>query len=59
MSQKFNKNHLTSLINKKNNIEIKINHENKRPLPNEVILHEMKAERLYLKEEIKEYMSKH
>jgi hypothetical protein len=45
-------NHITALHERKNNLDIRIQDEQSRPVPNEIKLHSLKAEKLFIKDEI-------
>jgi len=59
MAEKFNRNHLFQLEQKKEELDSKIHEEEKKRVPDDHVLRELKIERLHLKEEISQYMKKH
>jgi|TARA_R110002124_G_scaffold64985_2_gene177484 hypothetical protein len=45
-------NHISALRERKNSLDLKIQDEQSRPVPNEVKLHSLKAKKLSIKDEI-------
>jgi len=46
--------HIEMLLAKKEVLEQRIHDEEKRPLPNDVLLHKMKREKLHLNDEVQQ-----
>ena len=45
-------NHISALRERKNSLDLKIQDEQSRPVPNEIKLHSLKAKKLSIKDEI-------